>query len=259
MMSNMRIRRRDGFTLIELLVVVAIISLLLAILIPVLNNAQERARRAACINNLKQCGTALTNYAVNSDDWFPNGDYEEAHKVTDNASNHANDNYRMTKGILTCPSASRLWSFFDTSLAPGWTWPSRDNGSGGDDATMCYYYIGGHGGKASPDWYGWNNDDWPLGDDPEEIRPAPKIEVVAYPSLNPLMWDYAYDATDVAAVDSTTEGQSPGSNHAYSDKTATGENMLFVDTHVDWIKLNHGAGEEMFGQDSAQAFEWYAP
>jgi prepilin-type N-terminal cleavage/methylation domain-containing protein/prepilin-type processing-associated H-X9-DG protein len=62
-----------AFTLIELLVVIAIISLLVSILLPSLQNAKLLARKAACMSNLKNCGTMLNLYASENSSMVPPG------------------------------------------------------------------------------------------------------------------------------------------------------------------------------------------
>lgn len=62
---------RAGFTLTELLVSIAIVALLVAALLPALQQGRVQARRAVCLSNLRQVACALHSYAADNADRIP--------------------------------------------------------------------------------------------------------------------------------------------------------------------------------------------
>ena len=73
-----------GFTLVELLVVIAIIGILASMLLPALKLAKAAAQSSLCSSNQKQCGYALTGYAMDFNDWVIGGQCSSTYAVYPN-------------------------------------------------------------------------------------------------------------------------------------------------------------------------------
>jgi prepilin-type N-terminal cleavage/methylation domain-containing protein/prepilin-type processing-associated H-X9-DG protein len=160
--------KRAGFTLIELLVVIAIIAILAAILFPVFAQARAAARKASCLSNMKQLGTATAMY---------NQDYDEQfypHRFNCDAGSPCNplmsQNGGPFQGITGSAQQKVFWIsllnpyiknyqvFVCPSNSGGWYGVNKDGAQCGGGASNSAVGCGGvgYGGQNS---YG-HNDAW---------------------------------------------------------------------------------------------------
>jgi prepilin-type N-terminal cleavage/methylation domain-containing protein len=133
---------KTGFTLIELLVVVAIISILVALLMPSLQRAKESGRRAACTDNMRQIGMALQMYCDDNEGTFPffysYDGYDHYWPTTGNFRS----SYAGSPKIFRCPSINlndpgyaQMFGSYQThyclnDFVTNWKGPSDQGGLG---------------------------------------------------------------------------------------------------------------------------------
>ena len=140
-------RRSRGFTLIELLVVIAIIGVLIALLLPAVQAAREAARRAQCVNNLKQIGLAIHNYH-SANDCLPPGGQVFSNEYPAYGWSGGPQNFSMNVRIL--PYLEQNNAFNSVNFAVSAIWIEDGAGGGGPpnptvvDGSNINYTISDH-------------------------------------------------------------------------------------------------------------------
>jgi prepilin-type N-terminal cleavage/methylation domain-containing protein/prepilin-type processing-associated H-X9-DG protein len=106
--------KRQAFTLVELLVVVGIISVLVAILLPVLGKARAAAQRTQCLSNLRSLATAMTIYASENHNYLVDASDLGSFDITQGSWIGTLQAYSATPLARRCPADRSL--YFDTPL-----------------------------------------------------------------------------------------------------------------------------------------------
>ncbi len=156
-----RSRYHSAYTLVELLTVIAIISVIMSILLPALNQVRRKSRAILGMNNQKQIVNAVNLFAIDNDQFYPEsvatiGDldywnWQEPMMLTGyrarsprlhrSMSGYLFD-YIKDPDILFCPNAPKKYKYLKQSWDAGDDWdnpetpPVKDPVSG----TYCFYW-----------------------------------------------------------------------------------------------------------------------
>lgn len=263
--------KKRGFTLVELLVVIAVIALLMAILMPALKLAKDKAMVVVCGNNIRQqligfqlYGAEYNNKVFGDYGWLDGTDrwkYKIMMKlmgmsiersIVENWDTAPLSQIDVSApGVFYCPSnvsrrASRRQLYWDFDIGSGARMPWR---------IIAYLWILDNEPPDSPKEAIWSSDSTGLnvpkasgkekilGDDNKiwvtrlDVRNSSEAELIT---------DIAYSDTVTGLFDVITAGGSGGggpgmaesSSHVKNSEKLYGINVGFCDNHVEWRNFN---------------------
>jgi len=160
---------RRAFTLIELLVVISIISLLMAVLLPVAGKVRRQAKSIAAMNDQKEITAGVNLFAMDNNERYPesvatvgfgdNWNWTDPTKITGNRARSPGMHRAMSEYLrsyirdartMYCPNAPQRYTYLQQAWDAGDEWDNPDAAFPADPVggTFCFYwnyrgYLGG--------------------------------------------------------------------------------------------------------------------
>ncbi len=272
-MKRQHARQWRGFTLIELLVVVAIIALLIAVLLPSLGKARERAKEVVCQTHLHAWGEGFLMYANDQKGSFP---LDGGDGTPTNPIGYWNDSYLWFNGVISYTAGSgQTYDQLQTAASDsGGSLPKGGTNSlficpdAGDPAASAQdqlsgpltippsptgffftygYYFGGTTARPMLLCYGMNSqlrqysfDDKNYEQDgPSAAGDISKLIQLTRPAMIPLVAEKRIRPDEQPKgdpnINASTLCQSKVTATRFTARHSNGGNIVFADGHVEWL------------------------